>query len=247
MFGRLLHRGIGLALALWVFSTPTFGQETRRYVNSPGDLKVHFTTHIKRVSRLGVELYDSHPDLFPGVTREDVREFLAVHDQTKIDDREEFRRSFWVEKAEAAFIDRLYFLYGKGYGFAADPANAAWTGVISSLNATDRRVAMDYFRRRGLLAADGEPTERAKTLLRIERLADVVDRNSDPVAMEEFNIKEQRPLGEFIRDPVDLILAQELKQKYRATVKGLEYASGPHGALTPCRDLGWRYQDSQSP
>lgn len=41
------------------------------------------------------------------------------------------------------------------------------------------------------------PGDRAAALI-LERLADVVDRNCDPVALEEFNLKARRPLRDFL-------------------------------------------------
>ena len=239
MSHRIIRPIIFLSLMLWAFSS-SVGWAERRFVKNSSDLQVHFSTHIERVARLGVALYQAHRELLPGVTHDEVKDFLSVHDRTKVDDSAEFRRQFWVESGGPSFIDKLYLLYGKGYAFVADPANGQAKQVIDQLNATDKRVAMDYFRRHDLLDATGEPNERAKFLLRIERIADVVDRNTDPVTMEEFNIQKQRPLSDFVRDPADLALAIELKQKYQSTVRGAEFLRGPHSALHPCKEAALR-------
>ena len=239
MSHRLLRPIIVLSLMLWAISS-SVGWAERRYVNNSSDLHVHFETHIQRVARLGSALYQAHRELFPGVSHEQVKDFLSVHDRTKVDDSAEFRRQFWTEPTGASFIEKLYSLYGKGYAFLADPANERSKQIIDHLNATDKRVATDYFRRQGMLDASGDPNAQAKILLRIERIADVVDRNSDPVAMEEFNIQKQRPLGDFVRDPIDLALALELKSRYQSTVRGAEFLHGPHSVLHPCKEAALR-------
>jgi hypothetical protein len=60
----------------------------------------------------------------------------------------------------------------------------------------------------------------------IERLADVVDRNSDPVAMEEFGLKRQRPLSDFL--PRRLLLrAAYLKREWPVLTADLQYPLSP--------------------
>jgi hypothetical protein len=58
--------------------------------------------------------------------------------------------------------------------------------------------------------------------VRIEHIADVVDRNTDPVAMEEFCLKIQKPMSEFL--PIeDLYLAETLKKLWPSITLHLQY------------------------
>lgn len=76
---------------------------------------------------------------------------------------------------------------------------------------------------RNLLNLNHELREGANILYKIERLADVTDRNSDPVVLQEYGISEQPSLTVFIKDHYDLELIQELQSKYDVIVSGLTF------------------------
>lgn len=63
--------------------------------------------------------------------------------------------------------------------------------------------------------------EQIQRMKRFEKIADVIDRHCDPVAMEEFNLKEKRPLVHFIRRE-DLACAITFKKRW------LDRFSGEH-------------------
>lgn len=58
--------------------------------------------------------------------------------------------------------------------------------------------------------------------VRIEHIADVVDRNTDPVAMEEFCLKVQRPMSDFL-PAEDLYIAETLKKLWPDVTSHLQY------------------------
>lgn len=55
--------------------------------------------------------------------------------------------------------------------------------------------------------------EQIQKMKRYEKIADVIDRHCDPVAMEEFHLKEKRPLVQFIRRE-DLPCAITFKKRW---------------------------------
>ena len=57
------------------------------------------------------------------------------------------------------------------------------------------------------------PEHSVDKVKRLEKVIDVIDRHCDPVALEEFNLKEKRPLTQFL-DVKDLPLAMSLKKKW---------------------------------
>lgn len=61
-----------------------------------------------------------------------------------------------------------------------------------------------------------------KQALEVERIADVVDRNSDPVAIEEFHLKQQIPMSHFL-PAYDLDIAYRLKEKWDQLTYNLQY------------------------
>jgi hypothetical protein len=57
---------------------------------------------------------------------------------------------------------------------------------------------------------------------RIEHIADVTDRNNDPVAMEEFCLTVQRPLSDFL-ELTDVWIAEDLAFDYKLVPENLRY------------------------
>lgn len=216
------------------------------YVKYQADLRVHFQSHLQRVVRLALHLLKSKPDHFPGVSESLALELLTLHDAAKLDHSPSFRQRFWGEtvKSDQSFMQRLFHIYGKGYEYVAENREARAT--IDQLNATDRQVSQEFFRSKGLLTPDGSPTPVAQALLRLERIADVVDRNLDPVALEEFGLTERRLISDFLKNPEDLELSRPIAEGYAELVRGARFVDAARKSLPPCRykelqsDLGFR-------
>lgn len=210
---------------------------TNRFINGAGDLHAHFTLHIKRVGILANALYQEYFKDVPGLDAALVKDFLNIHDQTKIDSSLEFRKSFWgfsgVESAKP-FINRLFEFYNNQPKPDDVARKATLQTLVQELNATDKKVGEDFFRRRGLLNPDGTPGVIAQALLKIERLADVVDRNTDPVAMEEFGLKTQVPMSRFLTDPQDLAKATSIKNRYFELTREHQYENFMPGVGSAC-------------
>lgn len=59
-------------------------------------------------------------------------------------------------------------------------------------------------------------------VLRIEHIADIVDRSADPVVMEEFNLREHRSLTRFLPKE-DWLIAMKLKRRWAQITFSLQY------------------------
>ena len=239
---ELLHAGLSLspshALAAkpdddnYRSPTPGFNSAVRAYVQNEKDLTQHFKLHIQRVTALAMELYDSppNPELFAGISRQLALDFLSLHDQAKINDSEEFRRKYWVEQVDKngkrleSFITRLMENYGTDKRSLSDELRAEAEHTIRTLNLADDNVANGFFKAHGLLDEQGKRTEIAERLKILEKIADCVDRNTDPVAREELSLPTTKPpkLDRFLSEPY-LTYALKLKEKYAKVVKGLTY------------------------
>lgn len=55
-----------------------------------------------------------------------------------------------------------------------------------------------------------------------ERIADVADRHCDPIAMEEFNLKVQKPISIFL-DHDQVLLSEHIVDYYDEIVQGYEF------------------------
>lgn len=215
----------------WFWDQPSEHEEWE-YIHSVKELRTHFHAHRFRVRALAMRAIQLHPELLnTGITIGDVYEFLSLHDMAKVEDSREFREKFWPKEAlnKESFINRLFEIYGTGLfpGNAAKHAEAL--KMIEELNIADSAVAKDFFRKQRWLLPDGEMNAKAKAVLRIERIADVVDRNSDPVAQEELGVSKPRALSEFFVkkdgtvDQLNLGIASKLKEQYNQTIAGLSY------------------------
>lgn len=218
------------ALVLGLFLAISAVGAGRDYINSISDLEDHYRTHIRRVGILALSTYDENRATFPDITRQDVIDFMKLHDQAKINDTPEFRRTFWIDPeplTRPSMLERLYSIYGLGYRPASEADRARIDAIKMSLNGADRNVAVAFFKERGMLQPDGQPDARARALLRLERIADVVDRGSDPVAREEFNFPQGAgpPLDVYLQHPDDLALAVPLKERYNRLAEGFAYTS----------------------
>lgn len=189
------------------------------YVNSVEDFYEHTRLHIERVQVLGSELLRSYPELFSGLTPEQVRYSLAMHDRAKLSPMalSSNGRPFYLE------------LYEK-YRDKPDMK------IIHELNAKDEKWMNDAYR---LVGLDDNPSmsqqERARRsvlrekLKRIERIADLVDRGQSPVATEEFG-RPMKAASLYFDNEQDRRIARELEGRYKKLTSHLEYK-----VLTPAQ------------
>ena len=200
-----------LTLALILFTTSAFTDEVpRRYVNSVVDLVAHMHAHIDRTLALSEYLFEHHAAAFgfDSADRNLVKDLIHLHDQSKVNSSKLFQQKFYRPQPDSRTIpERLFEVYGR------QDLLSQRNAVVRDLNAIDQRVAQVYFERKGLLGADGEPNAKARSLLRFEKIVDLVDRGMDPVAREEFG----RPLlraSEYLTDATDRKLAAQLEAYY---------------------------------
>lgn len=213
-----------------VHCTQVRGEDTRRFVRSLDEFRVHVQLHRERVIYLGLEAHRLWPDTFGRVSESLVREFLRLHDLSKVDNSPSFRAKFWLPDtlSEISFIERIYRYYGKDFKSLPEEQKVDFLRTISDLNYSDFRVAKDFFLQHGLWDLEKNmPSGAGSLLLRIEKIADVVDRNGDPVAREELGVKRLRPLRAQFDHPIDFQIAVELKKNHRSLAKGLFYQDCP--------------------
>lgn len=191
----------------------------RRYVNSSNDFKIHTESHIARVKRLGMELRRARPEELGDVPETMIEEFLGLHDQAKINPGLAPGRA-------RPYLLELYDVYGK----KLNPDELKGTRrIIDAINDIDQRVAMDFFKKNGLLDSTGKPGPIARKLLEIEKAADLADRGMSPVATEEFG-RPMEPASRFfekkseqVRNNPDLSAEQKSSQ-LRELEKEIQFA-----------------------
>lgn len=173
-----------------------------KLVNSLEEFVEHTRLHRERVKALGLELLRSHPDLFKGLTAQQVSSILEAHDMAKV-------------SAKSIAPDGKPFyrtLYEQGYGKRLD------RGIVDALNTQDKEFMEKTMARFGL---KDSPDLRAK-MERIEKIADFVDRGMSNVSPEEFG----RPMDKastFMQVDEDKKLAMELEKKYHRVTEKLSY------------------------
>lgn len=171
------------------------------------DFRAYNLLHVQRVQKLGVYLYNKFPGEFPDLNVSLVEGFLAQHDYPKLNEPELQRD--------------LFRLYGR-------PIDSAEmiklrNEVVARVNEAEHEYAYAYFAATDLLNENGSLTSAAQQLLRIEMIADLVDRYLNPLAAEEF-AREMRPASEMpALTPREKWLAQHLERRYFELVRGMLY------------------------
>lgn len=182
------------------------------YVNSVEDFYEHTRLHVERVKALGLELFRTHPEMFKGLSEEQVRIALAAHDRAKLSPRA-------MSSQGKPFYEELFEKYRSKPDLQ----------IIQELNSHDEKFMDDAYRLSGLgdnpqMTAAERARRKAlrEQLKKIERLADYVDRGSSYVTAEEFG-RPMKPASYFLTDPDEKRLAKELEGKYQKITSHLDY------------------------
>lgn len=143
--------------------------------------RAHTESHIRRVQILGIEVLRAFPERFPGVEPQLLAEFLALHDQSKVNQTGPFLEQFGLQDRPRPIIQDLFERMNH---WQEDPV--ASRRLVDELNAVDRKIAQNFLARHHLLQSDGSADAVGKHYLRIEKIADVVDTVLSIARGEEF-------------------------------------------------------------
>ncbi len=170
----------------------------------------HLRDHINRVVLIGMEAIELFPKEFSKVDPTKALAFLKLHDQSKENDDPEFLRKYSIEVKNGTIAQRLF----ENIQIVPSSRNSFhdenFESLRNTLNSIDDAVAKDFFKSIEI-PFDGEE---AQILLRIEKIADLVDRAQDPVARWEFH-REMQPAALLLNGPVDRFIATILESHYR--------------------------------
>lgn len=219
MFGfRFLISNL-LMLFLWV---STNAEPLR--VQSPEDYRIHMAAHRQRLIVLGKELKRNFPERFSNVSEQNIGDWLALHDQSKVNLHPEFLDHFHQQNPEDQIATRLYQqLYGRPISSLPEEEKIEAIALINELNKMDSEIAARMARWLHLIDNNGNESPALQELRYIEKIADIVDRELDPIAAEEFG-KKPWPAEEAF--PGDLAAAQmisHLRLNYIRLTTGLSY------------------------
>jgi hypothetical protein len=217
-----------------------FGDDDQPFLPNVAETRIYHGLHVMRMNRVAEEIWRRYRNEFPGVTRELLHAYMSHHDAEKLTDTHEFRERYWgAVKSGPSFAARLRKIvqlnarYKRPMAEWPEPHRSWAQSTVKELNEVGERWSMEFFRDRGLLNNDGSLGPVAKLLKFIERVADVVDRNSDRGTLREFGNREQPPLSRFLTGRA-LVIAERIQHEfYAGLVVGLEY-DGPHAGLPVC-------------
>ena len=225
-----------LVLAILAQLTPIFASpglnrfQKNEFVRNLEDFKHHILLHRMRVVRLGLAIRNRWPEKFGSLTDIEIFDFLKLHDISKWFDSPRFREEFWPtssQKQRFSFSERFFEFYGVQLDHLEGPEKDRFRGLIADLNKSDQAVTLKFFRNQPRLRASAQGTHpRAILLLELERLADLADRDSDPVAREEMGLPERKSLQRYVTEPEELWLLRDLREDYPHIVQGLNYTDG---------------------
>jgi hypothetical protein len=179
-----------------------------RVINTLEDYDLYNDLHVIRIGLVGEDVWSENEAEFPDVTLSLLRQFLSRHDRAKKDP--EIRR-------------KLFKLYGQ-------PINtpeliALRDELAAEVNARDAVYAFEFFLTNKLINdEDGTLKPAAPQLLRIEMIADYVDRYMNPLSAEEF-AREKYPNSEHpLLTPREKQMASRAEINYFKVVKGYLYS-----------------------
>ena len=162
--------------SLLVLYEPISAFSRREYVNNLVDFYHHTSLHKKRVVALALAALDKFPQEFPGLEKQIVMRVLGRHDDAKIDPA--------IRDVDGKpFYQKLFKHFG------AKPPRE----LIDRLNQADEKIMQTALGEEGLLpnpkdnkALLARKAQQVESLLKLEKLADHVDRGMSPVSAEEF-------------------------------------------------------------
>lgn len=167
-------------------------ETTRRYIHSIVDFQYHTAHHIQNVISLGLFLH-SHPGarhFFSNLTREDVTEYLSLHDSAKRMSLSELQDYGYTHKR--TIEERLYDFYGKDKDQLPQEEQKELKHVIADLNRIDTLISKKFLYKKGYII-NGRATVRGARLLFLENISDLVERTRNPVSIEEFGKQMKSP------------------------------------------------------
>lgn len=207
------------------------GKEDIRYVQNINDFKTHTHTHIQNVYGLGMYIYYKHQEtLFKDVPEHIVKEKLLNHDYEKLATIHTLNKAGY--KHHRSFVERLYDYYGK-------QKTENMNDLIRELNKYAKHYDHAIFRKHNLINSDGSLTSVGRKISMIEKIADVVEREKNPISREEFGLHKMRPAKDFLETPFEKALALELSKAYPEVIQPhpLLYRLSKPRSEPICREL----------
>lgn len=176
----------------------------REYVHSLPEYVLYMRSHIQRVVLIGSDIRENErfSNQFEDVDPEVLKEYLSrYHDRRKIKDWQ--RKNSMARKLEAN--------YGIDKNKLPPEERARYQAIIDELNDGDKEERREFLSKL--------PPEIVEKLLRIERIADQIDRVMSEVSEEEWNkIMEPASTSEWLKDEKDREIAEFYERPFRDPV-----------------------------
>lgn len=190
---------------------------TRAYVMNYKDFRLHTEIHIQNVRRLGMALYDRFQDTdFKNVPRQMLAEKLRMHDHEKLAAEKELVALGYEHNRPLG--ERLYDYYGEDKNKLSPAEREQFQGLIDELNYFAGKYELSFYQKYGLISDQSEPDVIAQKIALIEKVADLVERESNPISSEEFHREKMMPAEDFLSNPREKQMARYLQQHYEQTI-----------------------------
>lgn len=174
-------------------------------IESLDDFIVHTEKHRSRVFFIGLEIYERFKDFFSKVDYKQLKQFLLLHDQGKV----------------LVIQDQYIFgktLYSKAFGHNINELDRLEKieakRIVSLINEYDTQIALEFFENNNLLLNNGELTQAARLMKRIELLADHIDRGMCPKTEQEFG-REMKKASSYLNKQFDREIAESIESDYQ--------------------------------
>lgn len=163
---------------------------------------VHTEKHRSRVFFLGLDIYRQNKETFNFVDYDNLKSFLLLHDLAKDN-----------------FNDELFdTIFGRDIKRMSPSSKSKAKELIKKINNLDAKIARKFFKKNNI------SKEQIGQLMRIEFLADSIDRGMSPTSSQEFG-RDMRLASNFILDPIEKSIVEfyENLENYLACVEHIGF------------------------
>lgn len=217
---RIWVRSIGFIVFAFgvLFQGSLHAKEDYEYVKSPEEYRWHMELHQVRVLIVALYILKNFPEEFPEIQPQDIVEAFALHDILKIITLPEHLALFKIHKQSEHFANLLFEYYGKNKDDLEPDDKERAIATFQSMNRYEKTIKKVALQLRG---------KKRVRINRLEHLADVIEREFDPVSNEELG-GESKSARLFLRHQRDKALYDKIgmtQKRYNKIVSDFDFVS----------------------
>ncbi len=209
----LLFVGLALVCVSSAFAAPP---DHFPEVKTERDGMTYNFSHKLRVTAVGMDIAIHHFKLSPHY-KDALFDYLMEHDDEKLNNKKEFIHEYGGHLDDARYS--AFFIEHFGEDFPVDSPHRI---IIKHMNEIGKVKAQRFFARSGMLDLNLQPNFMARLFMRIEKIADLIDRDQDSMAPIELG--REKTFGiELLDSDYDRGIAKATIVRYQEITAGYHY------------------------